>query len=91
MAEQQGIDLSGDGGVLKTIIVEGTGTDTPPSGSDVTGTSINSSPNAIVPAASCGAPIMPFSNLIQFHITICSSLHGHAAGWKEVRFEPRQS
>lgn len=36
MSEQQGIDLSGDGGVLKTIIVEGTGTDTPPSGSDVT-------------------------------------------------------
>jgi FK506-binding protein 4/5 len=34
---EQGVDLSGDGGVLKTILVEGTGTDTPPSGSDVTG------------------------------------------------------
>jgi FK506-binding protein 4/5 len=33
---EQGIDLTGDGGVLKTIITEGTGTETPPSGSDVT-------------------------------------------------------
>jgi hypothetical protein len=34
---EQGVDISGDGGVLKTILVEGTGADTPPSGSEVTG------------------------------------------------------
>jgi hypothetical protein len=71
MSEQQGIDLSGDGGVLKTIIVEGTGTDTPPSGSDVTGTSISH------PMRLCRLWCRDFAifNLNQFLTTLRSAVH----------------
>jgi len=33
----QGVDITGDGGVFKEILVEGKGSDTPPSGADVRG------------------------------------------------------
>lgn len=78
------VDVTGDGGIMKEILEEGTGDFAQP-GDDIKGDACQTSQSACLPAC-LSAPSDIVLRVVLRRVTwmLCSSLHWHFVEWQEV-------